>query len=72
MKVQKLRDTRDYSFLMSDDAEFPASSKEYTPRNVPVPTSGALDIFINFFWLAVSLPHCLALLFFQRVVPTRD
>eukprot|EP00268_Persea_americana_P031800 TRINITY_DN3108_c0_g2_i9.p1 TRINITY_DN3108_c0_g2~~TRINITY_DN3108_c0_g2_i9.p1 ORF type:complete len:487 (+),score=136.46 TRINITY_DN3108_c0_g2_i9:164-1624(+) len=41
MKVQKLRDTRDYSFLMSDDAEFPVPSKECAPRNVPVRTSDA-------------------------------
>lgn len=42
MKVQKLKDTRDYSFLLSDDTEFPAPSKESAPRNVPVPTSGML------------------------------
>lgn len=45
MKVQKLRDTRDYSFLMSDDAEFPVPSKECAPRNVPVRTSGTLNRF---------------------------
>lgn len=39
-KVQKLRDTRDYSFLMSDDVEFPIPLKESAPRNGPVLTSG--------------------------------
>ncbi|KAL5996355.1 hypothetical protein ACLOJK_026432 [Asimina triloba] len=41
-KVQKLRDTRDYSFLLSDDASIPAPSNAPTSRNVPVPTSGML------------------------------
>lgn len=35
-KVQKLKDTRDYSFLFSEDADFPTQSKEPAPRNVPV------------------------------------
>ncbi|KAI4326006.1 hypothetical protein MLD38_031364 [Melastoma candidum] len=39
-KAQKLKDTRDYSFLFSDDAELPASSKQ-PPRNLPVPVSDA-------------------------------
>lgn len=38
-KVQKLKDTRDYSFLLSDDAEFPAPTKESASRNDPVPAS---------------------------------
>ncbi|KAJ7953466.1 Protein SPT2-like [Quillaja saponaria] len=38
-KVQKLKDTRDYSFLLSDDAELPAPRKELPPRKVSVPTS---------------------------------
>ncbi|KAJ6906908.1 LOW QUALITY PROTEIN: starch synthase 4 [Populus alba x Populus x berolinensis] len=33
-KVQKLKDTRDYSFLLTDDAELPAPTKEPAPRNV--------------------------------------
>ncbi|KAJ6401344.1 hypothetical protein OIU84_016706 [Salix udensis] len=33
-KVQKLKDTRDYSFLLTDDAELPAPTKELAPRNV--------------------------------------
>ncbi|XP_060675055.1 uncharacterized protein LOC107424990 isoform X1 [Ziziphus jujuba] len=33
-KAQKLKDTRDYSFLLSDDAELPAPAKE-PPRNLP-------------------------------------
>ncbi|KAL8117851.1 hypothetical protein AgCh_015665 [Apium graveolens] len=33
-KVQMLKNTRDYSFLLSDDAELPAPKKEPQPRNV--------------------------------------
>ncbi|KAM1625080.1 hypothetical protein FF1_023022 [Malus domestica] len=38
-KVQKIKDTRDYSFLLSDDAEPPASTKDRPPQNVSVPNS---------------------------------
>ncbi|KAI3439181.1 uncharacterized protein J3R85_005143 [Psidium guajava] len=38
-KVQKLKDTRDYSFLFSDDAELPASAKQPPSRNTSAPTS---------------------------------
>ncbi|XP_058069552.1 uncharacterized protein LOC131218778 isoform X2 [Magnolia sinica] len=41
MKVQRLKDTRDYSFLLSDDAELPAPSKEPASRNVSVLSSDA-------------------------------
>uniref|UniRef100_A0A2P2LEN8 Uncharacterized protein MANES_12G120000 n=1 Tax=Rhizophora mucronata TaxID=61149 RepID=A0A2P2LEN8_RHIMU len=41
LKVQKLKDTRDYSFLLSDDAEPPAPTKEPTPRNGFTPRSDA-------------------------------
>ncbi|KAK6923213.1 Chromatin SPT2 [Dillenia turbinata] len=40
-KVQKARDTRDYSFLLSDDAELPAPIKAPPPRSVSVPKSDA-------------------------------
>ncbi|GMP47364.1 hypothetical protein CsSME_00015134 [Camellia sinensis var. sinensis] len=40
-KVQKLKDTRDYSFLLSDDAELPAPTKDPPIRNVSVPNSEA-------------------------------
>lgn len=43
-KVQKLKDTRDYSFLLSEDAEFPAPAKEPPPRNLRAPNSGVLLI----------------------------
>ncbi|KAF7829238.1 putative starch synthase 4, chloroplastic/amyloplastic isoform X1 [Senna tora] len=33
VKAQKIKDTRDYSFLLSDDAEIPAPTKEPPPRN---------------------------------------
>ncbi|KAG6418644.1 hypothetical protein SASPL_120848 [Salvia splendens] len=39
-KVEMLKNTRDYSFLLSDDAEVPASSKGPPPRNVSAPKSG--------------------------------
>lgn len=41
-KVQKRKDTRDYSFLLSDDAKLPTPAKEPPPRNGSVPNSGAL------------------------------
>ncbi|KAK9284420.1 hypothetical protein L1049_023592 [Liquidambar formosana] len=40
-KVQKIKDTRDYSFLLSDDAELPVLTKEPGLRNVSVPNSDA-------------------------------
>ncbi|KAA8531494.1 hypothetical protein F0562_006153 [Nyssa sinensis] len=40
-KIQKIKDTRDYSFLLSDDAELPAPTKVLPPRNVSVPNSEA-------------------------------
>ncbi|KAI4328087.1 hypothetical protein L6164_020474 [Bauhinia variegata] len=40
-KAQKIKNTRDYSFLLSDDAELPAPTKEAPPRNVPVRNSDA-------------------------------
>ncbi|KAF8410656.1 hypothetical protein HHK36_003188 [Tetracentron sinense] len=39
MKVQKLKDTRDYSFLFSDDTELPAPTKVPPPRNDSVRNS---------------------------------
>ncbi|KAG7951385.1 hypothetical protein I3843_12G004700 [Carya illinoinensis] len=47
-KVQKLKDTRDYSFLLSEDAELPASSKEPPPRNVSFPNRGHGDYCFTF------------------------
>ncbi|CAK7339677.1 unnamed protein product [Dovyalis caffra] len=40
-KAQKLKDTRDYSFLLTDDAELPASTKEPAPRNASARNSEA-------------------------------
>lgn len=42
MKAQKLKGTRDYSFLLSDDAELPAPTKEPPARNMRAPQSGVL------------------------------
>ncbi|KAK4263016.1 hypothetical protein QN277_028497 [Acacia crassicarpa] len=41
LKAQKIKDTRDYSFLLSDDAEIPAPKKEPPPRNMSVRSSEA-------------------------------
>ncbi|KAL1539487.1 starch synthase [Salvia divinorum] len=40
-KVEMLKNTRDYSFLLSEDAEVPVSSKVPPPRNVSAPKSDA-------------------------------
>ncbi|GFP78852.1 hypothetical protein PHJA_000028700 [Phtheirospermum japonicum] len=40
-KVEILKNTRDYSFLLSDDAEVPAPSKSLPPRNVSGPKTDA-------------------------------
>lgn len=42
VKAEKLKVTRDYSFLLSDDAELPAPSKEPPSRNISVRSSGML------------------------------
>ncbi|CAJ1940359.1 unnamed protein product [Sphenostylis stenocarpa] len=39
VKAQKLKNTRDYSFLLSDDTELPAPSKAPPPRNMPIRNS---------------------------------
>ncbi|KAI3462630.1 hypothetical protein Pfo_019293 [Paulownia fortunei] len=40
-KVEILKNTRDYSFLLSEDAEVPVSSKSPPPRNISAPKSDA-------------------------------
>ncbi|XP_073154248.1 uncharacterized protein [Henckelia pumila] len=40
-KVEMLKNTRDYSFLLSEDAEVPAPVKSHPSRNVPAPKSEA-------------------------------
>ncbi|CAE6002957.1 unnamed protein product [Arabidopsis arenosa] len=44
-KVETLKDTRDYSFLFSDDAELPVPKKESLSRSVSFPNSGFLLMF---------------------------
>ena len=40
-KAQTLKDMRDYSFLLSDDADLPSSEKEQpSTRNVSAPKAG--------------------------------
>ncbi|KAK8471657.1 hypothetical protein PHAVU_003G285300 [Phaseolus vulgaris] len=39
VKAQKRKDTRDYSFLLSDDAELPAASKAPPPQNMHIRNS---------------------------------
>lgn len=46
--MQKIKDTRDYSFLLSDDAEIPAPAKEPPPRNISARSSGTLLLGIMF------------------------
>lgn len=41
-KVEALKDTRDYSFLLSDDAELPVPKKESLSRSGSFPNSGML------------------------------
>lgn len=41
VKIQKLKDTRDYSFLLSDDAELPAPTKKPAPQSVSTLNSEA-------------------------------
>jgi protein SPT2 len=43
-KVQKLKDTRDYSFLLTDDAELPAPTKERAYQSFSVLNSGILQL----------------------------
>jgi len=45
VKAEKLKVTRDYSFLLSDDADLPVPSKEPPSRNTSVRSSGMLFIF---------------------------
>lgn len=42
VKAEKLKVTRDYSFLLSDDADLPVPSKEPPSRNTSVRSSGML------------------------------
>lgn len=42
VKAQKLKNTRDYSFLLSDDTEPPAPSKAPSPQNMHIRNSGIL------------------------------
>jgi protein SPT2 len=41
VSAQKLKEKRDYSFLLSDDAELPAPTKDPPPQHVSVPNSEA-------------------------------
>lgn len=50
IKAQTVKDTRDYSFLMSDDAELPAPAKELPSRNTSVHNSGKLLLGCVFVW----------------------
>lgn len=54
-KVEMLKNTRDYSFLLTDDAEVPASSKSPPLRNVLTPKSG---VRLLLFWFVIVNAHC--------------
>ena len=43
-KVQMLRNTRDYSFLLSDDAELPVPPKGSLPHKAAVANSGVFSV----------------------------
>jgi len=53
-KVEMIKNTRDYSFLLSDDAEVPASSKSPQLRNVSAPNSGVRLLF----WFFNDIAYC--------------
>lgn len=54
-KVQKLKDTRDYSFLFSEDANVPAPTKE-SSRSVYAPSTGMLLLdHVNYSCVGVYL-----------------
>lgn len=57
-KVQKLKVSRDYSFL-SDDAQLPASKKEPPARNVSVRNSGMLLLYLINFGLVNGIENIL-------------
>lgn len=42
VKAEKLKVTRDYSFLLSDDVDIPGPSKEPPSRNTSMRNSGML------------------------------
>ncbi|KAH1238887.1 hypothetical protein GmHk_08G023468 [Glycine max] len=48
VKAQKIKNTRDYSFLLSDDAELPAPSKAPPSQNMPIRNSGILHLVMIF------------------------
>ncbi|RDY06746.1 hypothetical protein CR513_09220, partial [Mucuna pruriens] len=48
VKAQKLKNTRDYSFLLSDDVELPAPSKAPSTTNMPTRNSGILLLAMIF------------------------
>lgn len=52
VKAEKLKVTRDYSFLLSDDAEIPGPSKEPPSRNTSVRSSGML-LFVRVVWCSI-------------------
>lgn len=55
-KVEMLKNTRDYSFLLSEDAEVPAT-KGPPPRNVSAPKSGVTLLFC-LFWFVDTNAYC--------------
>lgn len=56
-KAQILKNTRDYSFLLSEDAEVPASSKSIPPRNVSTRESG-MQLLLYILWFVVINSKC--------------
>ncbi|KAG6416135.1 hypothetical protein SASPL_123559 [Salvia splendens] len=67
-KVEMLKNTRDYSFLLSDDAEVPAASKGPPPRNVSAPKSG-VRLLLCTFWFFRGLEDARSAEFMHRSRP---
>lgn len=55
--MEMLKNTRDYSFLNSEDAEVPAPTKAPPTRNVSAPKSG-VTLFLCVFWFVDTNAFC--------------
>jgi len=62
VKAQKLKNTRDYSFLLSDDKELPTPSKAPPPQNMHIRNSGILPSWLYVYMvLIVGLKHVIVI-----------
>jgi len=58
VKAQKIKNTRDYSFLLSDDAELPAPSKAPPSQNMPIRNSGILHLVMCVYGVECWIKAC--------------